>query len=152
MMPAKFDATYNLLKKRSFDLAIRISELEESLGSGNSRIIRLKKSFSKLQSAVNFAMYYKNNRMMDEANTHIDYALKQSDFLYTAVEAVQVPTSKIELLNIDSNSKKEKPRKKKTGIKLTKQGFKLRLSRRNLLLLVLIGFAYVFFMWWFFLR
>jgi len=54
----EFQREYNELKMKSYDIAVRISDLESAIGYDDAAVQKLKKLFSKLQSSVNFAVYY----------------------------------------------------------------------------------------------
>lgn len=138
-MAVDFQRIYAELKKKSFDIALRISDLENALGEDSARIIKLKKSFSKLQSAVNYALYYRKNNLPLEAANHIKYAQNMADYLYKIIEAVEVPKSKVEV-NIEKT--------KKAKVK----GFRVKLSRKHLLILVVLSVLYFLFMYLFFIK
>lgn len=129
---------YNELKMKSYDIAVRISDLEAALGYDNDAIAKLKKLFSKLQSAINFAIYYKQHKMEKESKLHLDYSFKVIDYIYAAFEKIEVPKAKVEI-------KLETPKKKR-------KGFRLQMNAKKLLFIFLAGLVYCFVMYWFFIR
>jgi len=134
----EFQKKYNELKLKSYDIAIRISDLESALGYDNVAIPKLKKLFSKLQSAINFAFYYNQHKMDKESKLHIDYSFKVIDYIYSAFEKIEIPKSEVEI-KLDQPKKKHK-------------GFKVRLNASKLLFIFLAGLVYCFIMYWFFIR
>jgi hypothetical protein len=131
-----FPRKYNELKMKSYDIALRISDLESSLGYDNLRITKLKRLFSKLQSAVNFAIYYRHQRMEKESALHMDYADKIAGYIYSACETMEIPKSEVEI-------RLDKPKKR---------GFRLTLSRTILIMFVVFGLVYSAVLYWFFIR
>ena len=134
----EFQRKYNELKMKSYDIAVRISDLEAALGHDNVAIPKLKKLFSKLQSSVNFAVYYKQHRMEKESQLHFDYAHKLVDYIYATFGKIEVPKAEVEI-------RLDKPKTKK-------KGFKIKLKGKHLFWLVLAGIAYCIFIYWFFIR
>ncbi|MDD5182001.1 MAG: hypothetical protein PHC66_02405 [Candidatus Nanoarchaeia archaeon] len=140
----EFQRKYNELKIKSYDIAVRLSDLELTLGYDNASINKIKKLFSKLQSSVNFAFYYKQHRMDKESKLHMDYAFKIVDYIYSAFENIEAPKSEVEIRMDKKISRfNEKPKTK---------GFRLRLGWKQLLLLFAAGIAYCAFMYFFFIK
>lgn len=136
----EFQRRYNELKLKSYDIAVRISDLEAAVGYDNAAIEKLKKLFSKLQSSVNFAVYYHQHKMFKESNLHLDYAKKIVEYIYSAFEKVETPRAEVE---IKLDKKKTRPKSK---------GFKIRLGWKQLLMLLFAGAAYCAFMYFFFIQ
>lgn len=143
-----FQRKYNELKMKSYDIALRISDIESALGYDNSKIVRLKSLFSKLQSSINFAVYYNQHRMAKESSLHIDYAYQVVEYIYAAFEKIEVPQAEVEVRLDKSKDKKES--KEKKGFKI--RGLGIRMSYKPIILLVLAGIAYCLFVYWFFIR
>jgi hypothetical protein len=136
----EFQREYNELKMKSYDIAVRISDLEAAIGYDNPAIQKLKKLFSKLQSSVNFAVYYNKHRMTKESKLHLDYAQKLVEYIYLAFEKVEVPKAEVEI------------RLEKRKVKPKSKGFKIRLGWKQLLLLFLAGVVYCAFVYFFFIK
>ena len=69
-----FDSKLESLAKRSKDIVLLISEIENTYGSEHIGVIGLKDKFSRVQENLEYAKEYWNKEMKDISSQHLEYA------------------------------------------------------------------------------